>query len=131
MTNPTLRKNHTIVDCRDLIVWQRSMELCEAVYAATTSFPEEEKYGIVAQMRRAAVSIPSNIAEGQGRLVGKDFRRFLGIARGSLRELETQTLLARRIGYHSSEAEKHLLDLMEEVSRMLNSLIKSLGRKTE
>jgi len=103
------------------------MELCEAVYASTRSFPEEEKYGIVAQMRRAAVSIPSNIAEGQGRLVGKDFRRFLGIARGSLRELETQTLLAGRIGYCSSEAEEQLLSLMEEVSRMLNTLITKLS----
>ena len=127
MSQPIHCNNRPITSYRELIVWQRSMELCEAVYASTRSFPEEEKYGIVAQMRRAAVSIPSNIAEGQGRLVGKDFRRFLGIARGSLRELETQTLLAGRIGYCSSEAEEQLLSLMEEVSRMLNTLITKLS----
>jgi len=97
------------------------------VYASTDSFPESEKYGLVAQMRRAAVSIPSNIAEGQGRLVGKDFRRFLGIARGSLRELETQVLLSAKLSYLTPDATEALLGLMEEVSRMLNKLITKLG----
>jgi four helix bundle protein len=111
---------------RDLIVWQRSMELCKRIYEITAGFPSEEKFGIVSQMRRAAVSIPSNISEGQGRLSTKEFRQFLGVARGSLRELETQTLISKDLEYAESKSASQALALMEEVSRMLNKLITSL-----
>lgn len=112
---------------RDLVVWQRSMRLCKRIYGISEGFPNAERFGITAQMRRAAVSIPSNIAEGQGRLNVKEFRQFLGIARGSLRELETQTFLAQELGYVDSQSVCEVLGIMEEVSRMLNKLITKLG----
>ncbi len=83
---------------RDLTVWQRSMTLAELVYAATSQFPKSELYGLVSQMRRAAISIPSNIAEGHSRISTGGYVQFLGIARGSLAELETQIELAKRLG---------------------------------
>ena len=83
---------------RDLIVWQRAMELVVDVYGMTRSFPECERYGLSSQLRRSAVSIPSNIAEGQGRLTRGEFRQFLGHARGSLSEVETQVSIATRLG---------------------------------
>ena len=89
---------------RELIVWQRALELCTAIYATTAKFPSEERFALVSQMRRAAVSIPSNIAEGHGRLTTSEYRHFLGIARGSLKELETQILIAQRLGYLSKSA---------------------------
>ena len=113
---------------RDLVVWQRAMQLCRAIYSATASFPREERFGLTSQMRRAAVSIASNIAEGQGRLSASEFRRFLGIARGSLRELETQLLIATDLGYLPRQASDRCVDLMDEVSRMLNALITSISR---
>lgn len=82
---------------RDLIVWQRAMDLVEAVYRLTRSFPKEEQYGLTIQMKRAAVSVPSNIAEGQGRGNGKEFSYFLRISYGSLREIETQALIAQQL----------------------------------
>lgn len=84
---------------RDLIVWQRAMELCAATHRATATFPKDERFGLVSQMRRAATSIPSNIAEGHGRLSTNEYRQFLGIARGSLKELETQILIASDLDY--------------------------------
>ena len=84
---------------RELIAWQKSMDLVERVYLATRSFPKEEVYGLCAQVRRAVVSIPSNIAEGQGRQTTREFVHFLSIAHGSLREVETQILIARRLNY--------------------------------
>jgi four helix bundle protein len=84
---------------RDLKVWQRSMEMAKAVYRLTQAFPKEEIYGLRSQMRRAAVSIPSNIAEGHGRLGTREYRQFLGIARGSNFELQTQLEIARSLGY--------------------------------
>jgi four helix bundle protein len=84
---------------RDLAAWQEAMHLAKLIYEATAGFPKEEQYGLVSQMRRAAVSIPSNIAEGAGRGGEKEFRQFLMIARGSLSELETQVLLAQQFGF--------------------------------
>ena len=107
---------------KDLIVWQKSLDLADAVYVLTRSFPKEEIYGLISQMRRCAVSIPSNIAEGSGRKTKKDFVRFLAIAYGSALELETQLLLSQRFGYtHSIDAaEAH--NLLDEVLRMLNKM---------
>src|SRR5690554_7663438 len=84
---------------QDLRVWNNAMQLVEYVYRLTSNYPDSEKYGLVSQMRRAAVSIPSNIAEGNGRGSDKDYRRFLTIARGSLMELETQIILSARLGF--------------------------------
>jgi four helix bundle protein len=84
---------------RELIVWQKAINLVEAVYRATKHFPQTELYGLTRQIRRAAVSIPSNIAEGQGRNTTKDFLHFLAVANGSLMELETQIIIARRLNY--------------------------------
>lgn len=109
---------------RDLIAWQKSMELTMLVYRDTRSMPEEEKYGLTAQMRRAAVSIPSNIAEGYGRQSRGDYVKHLRIARGSLVELMTQLEIAERLGMVNRARDR--LDLTREVDRVLQGLIKSL-----
>jgi four helix bundle protein len=111
---------------RDLIVWQRAMDLVEEVYTATKEFPKEELYGLTSQLRRAVVSIPSNIAEGQGRNSPKEFVQFLAIAYGSLREAETQILIAERLRYLDSQHVINLMNLAGEVGRLLNGLSKSL-----
>ena len=111
---------------RDLIAWQKSMDLVATVYAETKLFPKDELYGLMSQMRRAAVSIPSNIAEGQGRHSTNEFRHFLGNAQGSLYELETQVIISRRLGYLSPKGEEALLALAAEVGRILNGLVAAL-----
>ncbi len=116
--------NQQISSYQDLIVWQKGIALVEQVYSASKSFPEEEKFGLTSQMRRCAVSIPSNIAEGWGRATKAQYRNFLNIARGSLLELETQTIISERLGYLNSP--KELLNLIEEESKMLNSLLHKL-----
>jgi len=114
------------MDYRDLVAWQKSMSLAEAIYRETAAFPLEERYGLTAQMRRAAVSVPSNIAEGQGRhSTDSEFVRFLAIAHGSLCELDTQLELASRLQLLSAEAAKRVRPVSEEVGRVLNGLIKS------
>jgi four helix bundle protein len=118
--------NHRIRNYRDLIVWQRAMALCTATYRATGEFPEDERFGLVSQMRRAAVSIPSNIAEGHGRLTKKDYRHFLGMARGSLKELETHILISHELGFLDEMARGACEALADEVSRMLSTLIATL-----
>ena len=115
---------------RDLLVWQRSMRLAEMVYTATTPFPREELFGLASQMRRAAVSVPSNIAEGQGRNSEKSFAHFLNQAQGSLYELETQTELARNLSMIAEHQAGELLAEASEIGRMLNGLRSSL-RRTE
>ena len=114
---------------RELIVWQKAMDLVEAVYRATGGFPKEETYGLAIQLRRAAVSIPSNIAEGQGRRSTRDFLRFLSIANGSLREVETQITIARRLNYIQEERETAVFTMTSEVARLLHGLIRSLDDK--
>jgi four helix bundle protein len=114
---------------RDLIVWQRAMKLASVVYAATKAFPKEEMFGLTSQIRRAAVSVPSNIAEGHGRLTDNGFAVFLGQARGSLFEVETQIELASTLGYIKAiEAEKVIAEC-EELAKMLNGLLKTLKEK--
>ncbi|HVT97185.1 MAG TPA: four helix bundle protein [Acidobacteriaceae bacterium] len=108
---------------RDLLVWQKSMQLAKAVYQGTSGFPKSEVFGLSGQMRRAAVSVPSNIAEGHGRLSDGSMRVFLAQARGSLYELETQIELASGLGYLELEAEKELLESCREIGRMLNGLL--------
>lgn len=113
---------------RDLIVWQKSMELVERVYRMTRAFPAEELYGLSSQVRRAAVSIPSNIAEGQARKSTAEFRNFLSIAQGSRAEVETQTLIAQRLGYVTENQIQNILSLLEEVAKMLNVLSTNLPK---
>lgn len=108
---------------RDLIVWQKSMMLVEAVYKLTKKFPEEEKFGLVSQMRRSAVSIPSNIAEGRRRGSARDYRQFLIVAYGSGAELETQGEIARRLCYGTKEDLVLVDSLLDEVMKMLNKML--------
>lgn len=129
MSSDDKHKPDVVSSYRDLVVWQRAMALVSAVYKLTRSFPEPERFGLTSQVRRAAVSIPSNIAEGQGRLATKEFRQFLGVARGSLKEVETQLLIGVDLGYASEEEITACLDLANEVGRMLNALIKALERR--
>jgi four helix bundle protein len=109
-----------------LEVYQRSLDLVEAVYRFTGNFPDAERFGLVSQMRRAAVSIPSNIAEGYGRRHRGDYVRFLSISRGSLFELETQAIIAGRVGMAEQANVDALLQFMDPVRRMLTRLMSSL-----
>ncbi|MGD0140665.1 MAG: four helix bundle protein [Tepidisphaeraceae bacterium] len=111
---------------RELIVWRKAMDLVIEVYQVTRDFPNRERFGLTDQLRRAAVSIPSNIAEGQGRRLRKQFASYLRTARGSLQELETQMLIAERLGYARSEKTSPILTRAEEVSRLLSGLLRSL-----
>lgn len=111
---------------RDLIVWQKANGMMTEVYKSTCNFPREEVHGLTSQLRRSAVSVASNIAEGQGRLSKKEFRQFLGQARGSLIEMETQIVIAGNLGYFSTETVRLLTDHSGEVSWLLHRLIQSL-----
>ena len=111
-------------DYKDLLVWQKSMDLAQVVYAITKAFPKDELYGLTSQMRRCAVSIPSNIAEGSNRSSNKEFKYFLYISLGTAAELETQLLLAQRIGYVSDL--ETLLSEITSIRKMINSLIRTL-----
>jgi four helix bundle protein len=112
---------------RDLVVWQKAMDLVTEIYRATSGFLREEMFGLTSQLRRSAVSGPSNIAEGQGRATKGEFIQFLSHARGSLFELETQIVISGRLGYFPSELEVALAAKAEEVARILNGLLTSLG----
>ncbi len=107
---------------RDLLVWQKSIALVTDIYRVTRSFPREELYGLSSQIRRAAVSVPSNLAEGHGRNSRREFRQFIGQARGSLVDLETQLEIARNLGYLSDVVASDLLSRASEIARMLNGL---------
>ena len=107
---------------KDLDVWKKAMDLAVDVYALTENFPSSETYGLTMQMRRAAVSVPSNIAEGQARVSTKDFKRFLSISLGSLFELETQLILANRLGYIEKARFGIVLEKLQEIARMLRGL---------
>src|SRR5258708_26823686 len=114
---------------KDLVAWQKSMDLVAATYRATV--PRDELFGLTSQLRRAAVSIPSNIAEGQGRLSEKEFRYFLGQARGSLMEVETQMQIAQNLGYLQKEQTASLLQSCAELGRILNGLLSSVSKQAE
>ena len=116
---------------RDLHVWQRSMELAVAVYRLTQAFPREELYGLTSQLRRATVSIPSNIAEGQGRLNTREFRQYLGVARGSNCELQTQLEIARTLELGEMKSLDHAQGLSHEVGKMLFTLLAALKVKSD
>jgi four helix bundle protein len=116
---------------KDLVAWQKSMDLVTAIYRATSVFPKDELFGLTSQVRRAAVSIPSNIAEGQGRLSEKEFRYFLGQARGSLMEVETQIQIAENLGYLAKDETRKLLATCSEVGRIINGLLASVTKQSE
>jgi len=111
---------------RDLVVWQKAMDLVEAVYRATSSFPKEETYALTSQIRRAVVSVPANIAEGQGRRLTKEYLYFLANARGSLLELDTHLEIAVRLCYVDKNNYSILKNQLDEVARMLNGLMRAV-----
>jgi len=112
---------------RDLIIWQRSIQLCVSIYEFTRSFPSDELYGLRSQLRRAAVSISSNIAEGYGRRSTGEYAQFLGMARGSNYEVQTQLLIAKEMKFGSESGQMQAEGLSNETERMLNSLMKTLA----
>ncbi len=113
-------------DFRELKVWQKAMDLTVEIYSIVKLLPREEMFALSDQMRRAAVSIPSNIAEGQGRDTMKEFIRFLSVARGSLRELSTQLEICERVHYLTQSQTTNANQMIEEIDKMLNALSKSL-----
>jgi four helix bundle protein len=113
---------------RDLIAWQQAMDLVEMLYKLTAKFPREEIYGLTSQARRAAVSVASNIAEGQGRNSTKEFVQFLGMAHGSLIELETQVLIALRLKYVEQPETDEVVKQIERVRRLINGLMQSFQK---
>ncbi|MBR5673654.1 MAG: four helix bundle protein [Muribaculaceae bacterium] len=113
-------------DFRELKVWQKAMDLTVEIYSIVKLLPQDENYALSSQMRRAAVSIPSNIAEGQGRESMKEFIRFLSVARGSIRELSTQLEICERVHYLNEGNTARAKELIEEIDKMLNALSKSL-----
>ena len=119
MTEPI--KSH-----RDLIVWQKAVQLVVYLYEVTRTFPKEETYGLTSQIRRAATSIPANIAEGQGRRLAGEYQHFLGTARGSLWELDTHLEVSFLLNYITQQQYQELRSKMDEVGRMLNGLLRSL-----
>src|SRR5664280_2303109 len=112
---------------RDLIAWQKAMDLVTAIYQVSASLPKDEMYGLTSQLRRAAVSVRSNIAEGQGRHGRAKFRHFRRQASGSLMEIETQIIIAKRLCYVSSGTARRLLCSSAELGKILNGLINSLN----
>ena len=114
---------------RDLTVWQKAMKLTVAIYEETKKLPKTETYGLIDQLRRASVSVASNIAEGSGRTTTYEYIQFLGYAKGSLHEVETQIELCIRVGYFQEPEIKYIVDMTEEIDKMLGSLIEKLKIK--
>jgi four helix bundle protein len=115
---------------RDLLVWQKAMELVVETYRFSSSFPKEELYGLTSQLRRASVSVPSNIAEGYGRASRKEYLQFLYVAQGSLKEMETQAILAEMLGFASKSSTELLLEKGAVAGKLLGGLIRALRRET-
>ncbi|HWH56382.1 MAG TPA: four helix bundle protein [Terriglobales bacterium] len=111
----------------DLRVWQKAMDLAEEIYRETATFPREEIYNLTQQMRRSAISVPSNIAEGKGRNSQREFSQFLFHSRGSLLELQTQVMIAKRLNYFSEQQAQQILEHANVVGRSLSGLINSLA----
>jgi len=124
-----LLMNKSFKSYRDLEVWQKGMLLAKEIYQATNNFPDVEKFGLVNQMRRAAVSIPSNIAEGHARSSTNEFIRFISIALGSVAELETQIILSVELEYLQENIRENFLGLLDTIGKMLRGLCKSLERR--
>ncbi len=114
---------------RDLIVWQKAMDLTEKCYHATQAFPTEERFGLTSQIRRSAVSVASNIAEGYGRDSDGSLIQFLKVSQGSLKELETQIMVSERIGMLAKPLSEALLSMADEIGKMLRGLINSINKK--
>lgn len=114
---------------RDLVAWQQAMKPAMATYRRSRQFPKQEMFGLTAQIRRSAISVPSNIAEGQGRFSPREFRQFLSHAMGSLMELETQAILARELGYWKNDEADEILELAARVGRLANGLVASLEKQ--
>ena len=115
---------------RDLVAWQKGIALVTDVYRATQAFPKQEQYGLTSQLRRAAVSVPSNMAEGQARYSHHEFQHFLRTARGSLAEVETQLVIARNLGYLQEKDMKELMKATAELGRILNALIAAVEKRS-
>jgi four helix bundle protein len=124
-----MSRSSSLESYRDLQVWQRGVDLTERIYQATQPFPPDERFGLVAQLRRAAVSIPSNIAEGWGRMSTAEFIRFLSIAHGSLTEVGTQIIVSRRLGFIDESVKRRILDETTVERKMLRALIRSLEQQ--
>jgi len=122
---------HSVIHYRDLKVWQKALDWAETIYIATAAWPREERFGLISQVRRSAVSVASNIAEGAARRTTGEFMQFVGIAQGSLAEAETQLLLAQRLGYATGRDGSPLLFASAEISRMLAGLASSLSRRRQ
>jgi four helix bundle protein len=116
---------------RDLNVWQKAMDLATLVYAHTEAYPKTESYGLTSQLRRAAVSVASNIAEGSAKRSTREFIRFINIASGSVAELQTQTILSQHLGYIDEVAYNNLIHKMDEIGRMLHGLQESLHERLD
>ena len=116
---------------KDLIVWQKSMDLVEEVYRLLKDLPVEERFALTDQMRRAVISIPSNIAEGHGRQTEKEFKQFLSISKGSASEIETQLLICERLGYLTESQIAKALSLCQEIRKMLMKLIQTFQFNSE
>jgi four helix bundle protein len=114
---------------RELVAWQKAMTLVKEIYRLTSSFPAAERYGITNQLRRAAVSVPSNIAEGQARFSQKEFHHFLSQARGSLAEIETQILISNDMAFISPAQTEAVLALADELGKIMNGLISSIKNR--
>jgi four helix bundle protein len=114
---------------QDLIAWQKAISLVTEIYKLTAQFPGHEIYGLTSQLRSASVSIPSNIAEGHGRATRGEFNQFLGHARGSLCEVQTQVFITGKLGYITSQQEQAIVAMTDELGRILNGLIASIERK--
>ena len=121
-----MEKQTNIISYKDLVVWQKAMDLVVEIYKLTDKFPKHEQYGLTSQMRRATVSIPSNIAEGYRRGTRKDYRKFVLISFGSGAELETQLNLSQRLKYCNEKDLIAINDLLDSIMRMLNKLVRSL-----
>lgn len=124
--NPLTNKNAKIKDFRDLIIWQRSVKLVGLIYEITKKFPKDERFGLVLQIRRSSISIPSNIAEGFARRGNKEYRRFLYISLGSCAELITQLVISSNLEYIREEEMDELIDEIEQISKMIMGLIKKI-----
>ena len=118
----------SVTTYRDLILWQKAMELVKLIYLIVKDLPKEETYALSDQMRRAVISIPSNIAEGNGRKSKTEYVRFLDISRGSLYELETQLQIGVMLNFFNENETKEIFDLITEIKKMINSLITKLGK---